>query len=141
MNEFTEFLKHYSPLVSLFSFLIGLYVGNRQAIGRDRRKEFNELAEPVIENFSEMKKWLEKQTFTTALLLPTANIEKLKRRLPARKRKKLECLLNKYRTSLQRIKESTHSMDGTVVPHEERINNYAAGIRAIEDLNRFLKLK
>jgi hypothetical protein len=33
--------------VSLVTGLIGLLVGNRMAIGRDKRKEFNAIAEPI----------------------------------------------------------------------------------------------
>ena len=37
--------KDHSALLSVVTFLIGLIVGNKQAIGRDRRKEFNEVSE------------------------------------------------------------------------------------------------
>jgi len=36
-----------SVLVSLVAFFVGLFVGNRLAIGRDKRKEFNEAAQPI----------------------------------------------------------------------------------------------
>jgi len=34
-------------LLNLITFLVGLLVGNRLSIGRDRRKEFNEAAQPI----------------------------------------------------------------------------------------------
>jgi hypothetical protein len=36
-----------SVLLSLLTFFVGLFVGNRLAIGRDKRKEFNEAAQPI----------------------------------------------------------------------------------------------
>lgn len=148
MNETIEFLKHYSPLISLFTFLAGLYFGNKRAIGRDRRKEFNDLAEPIIENFSEMQKWLERQTFTSAHLLPTSKIEKIKRRLSNRKLKKFERLLERYRASLQSIKESPEPAIHFGMSEAEEsaarslwVNHYPEAISIIAELNKFLRLR
>lgn len=40
-----HFAKEYPAVLALVTFVIGLYVGNKQAIGRDKRKEFNDLSE------------------------------------------------------------------------------------------------
>lgn len=38
--------------LSILTFLLGLILGNRLAIGRDKRKEFNEVAYPVYKKIS-----------------------------------------------------------------------------------------
>ena len=54
LEELLQFIANY-PAISGFVvagtnivlFLAGLFVGNKQAIGRDKRKEFNEAAMPI----------------------------------------------------------------------------------------------
>lgn len=51
MDEYIKLFQHYSPLItpaiSIVTFVIGMFVGNWLALGRDRRKEINELISPV----------------------------------------------------------------------------------------------
>jgi hypothetical protein len=51
MDEYIKLFQYYSPLItptiSLVTFVIGMFVGNWLALGRDRRKEINELSSPV----------------------------------------------------------------------------------------------
>ena len=47
-QEALSFAKEYPAVLGLATFLIGLYLGNKQAIGRDRRKEFNELSQDAF---------------------------------------------------------------------------------------------
>lgn len=47
-QDVVKFAKDYPAILSLVTFFIGLYVGNKQAIGRDRRKEFNDLSEAAF---------------------------------------------------------------------------------------------
>jgi hypothetical protein len=42
------FAKDYPAVLSLVTFVVGLSVGNRQAIGRDKRKEFNDTTEDAF---------------------------------------------------------------------------------------------
>jgi len=42
---FDELFKH--PAIPVLTFFLGLFLGNRQALWLARRKEFNDLAEPV----------------------------------------------------------------------------------------------
>ncbi|WP_338805127.1 hypothetical protein WDV76_08875 [Xenorhabdus griffiniae] len=47
LNYIKKILHDYAPIISLLCFLLGLYIGNKQAIGRDRRKEFNAAVAPL----------------------------------------------------------------------------------------------
>lgn len=48
-QDVLNFTKEYPAILGLATFVIGLYFGNKQAIGRDRRKEFNEISkDPFI---------------------------------------------------------------------------------------------
>ena len=42
-----ELLKENAAVISLLTFLLGLIIGNRLAISRDRRKEFNDFVQPI----------------------------------------------------------------------------------------------
>jgi hypothetical protein len=42
-----ELLKENTAVISLLTFFLGLIIGNSLAISRDRRKEFNDFAQPI----------------------------------------------------------------------------------------------
>lgn len=45
--EVNEFLRDYAAIFSIITFAIGLFLGNWQALGRDRRKEFLLISAPI----------------------------------------------------------------------------------------------
>ncbi|MGO4744014.1 hypothetical protein [Serratia quinivorans] len=47
IESFKEFLHAALPFSGLVTFALGLYFGNKYAIGRDKRKEFNDIAVPL----------------------------------------------------------------------------------------------
>jgi len=55
MQTSLQFLKDYGPIISLITFALGLLLGNWMAIGRDKRKEFNEVAEPMAEALMQVR--------------------------------------------------------------------------------------
>jgi hypothetical protein len=80
---------------SLLTGLIGLLVGNRLAIGRDRRNEFNSLAEPI-------RKLLlrEKERLNPYSPIPDKiDLLLLRERLPFWKRKRFDQALFNYQKS------------------------------------------
>lgn len=48
IQDALTFAKDYPTIFSLITFITGLIVGNKQALGRDKRKEFNEMSQPAF---------------------------------------------------------------------------------------------
>lgn len=58
-ENFNNLVKEYAVWISILTFLVGLLVGNWQAIGRDKRKEFNELTDLL---FADLTKCVNNRT-------------------------------------------------------------------------------
>jgi len=59
LQDALAFARDYSAVLSLATFVLGLIVGNKQAIGRDRRKEFNEVSQEAFVALSRQLKAIE----------------------------------------------------------------------------------
>ena len=125
-----------SILTGLLGVLIGLFLGNRLALGRDKRKEFNEIANPLFEN-------LENQRLTILLdrnYPPQANglTEKsfimLKRKLSKYKHKSFDKAVKNY-------EESKHNCGSYDDKGEFKFSNPEVLKKSIEKLQRFLPYK
>ncbi|GAA5523150.1 hypothetical protein LQ318_16085 [Aliifodinibius salicampi] len=92
-----EFLQDLNMeiVVNVILFLAGLILGNWLAIGRDKRKEFNEAADEV---HFELKKQKEQIKSGRALKRGPEDkqLEKLKRRVPFYRQKSFNESLEKY---------------------------------------------
>ncbi|HGJ5877853.1 MAG TPA: hypothetical protein ACHBZ9_01885 [Arsenophonus nasoniae] len=131
MNDLIKILQLYSPLISLLTFFLGLYIGNKHAIGRDKRQEFNARAEPIIEYFDYMQSWFEQRGFTTAFLLPESAISRLMRRLSKRKQKRFDALIRQYQSTFNQLKhEKTRTEEA-----------YTLLLKQLADIKQFLCLK
>lgn len=89
---------------SVLSFFLGLILGHWLALGRDKRKEFNELSAPL-------RSWVVRQIarpedFLQRPLPTTSEIDALARRLSRRRRKRLVAtwieMSEAYRSNLTR---------------------------------------
>lgn len=82
MDNFIKLLHDFSPLLSLITFFIGLWVGQRQARWIERRREFNALAEPLLDFYEQIAHDAgHHHSFSTASL-SFENINRVRRRLP-----------------------------------------------------------
>ncbi|EAW9499874.1 hypothetical protein ABKZ63_003166 [Salmonella enterica] len=95
MDKIIEFLHHYSPLISLITFFIGLYVGNRQALWVDKRREFNALAEPLLAYYEQVIYESGNRDGFSSASLPSDNVNKVRRRLPKRKQAEFVALFER----------------------------------------------
>lgn len=62
-DEFGSLIKESASLISVLTFLLGILIGNRQAIGRDKRKEFNDLTDKL---FSELTRCVNSESIFSA---------------------------------------------------------------------------
>ena len=75
LENILSFIKNY-PAVSgfviagtnLMIFLAGLLFGNKLAIGRDKRKEFNDVSVPVFQKLTSQLESLKKKSYKPDLL-------------------------------------------------------------------------
>ncbi|QPW26465.1 hypothetical protein F8538_06185 [Edwardsiella ictaluri] len=102
-----EKIIHILPLLSflfaLLSFSIGIVVGHYQAIRRDKRKEFNEIAEPLLEYYEELLIQLQHEGYFSTTKFPIEILGKVERRLKTRKQPEFNQLM-KYIVAMQHPK-------------------------------------
>jgi len=95
----------YSAGVSTTAFLTGILIGNWIAIGRDKRKEYNEAAEPIRSIFLMFR-----EHPTRSYGEPTVvEVDRLMQRSPRRKRRGLSMALDRYK----RAKKDAYYQDTT----------------------------
>lgn len=115
---------------SLLTGLIGLFVGNRLAIGRDRRKEFNAVAERI--GFTLLK--LKEQPSPCANWPDEADMFLLRTMLPAWHRCRFDDALNEFK----RVHHQNSQQDAIGSSIYE---NIAPIVNALEQLMTFVKRK
>lgn len=90
-----NFIRENTVAVSLVSFLLGLLLGNRLAIGRDKRKEFNDLINSIRADLLSIKMHPENNLRGTWIITLTLIREKL----PFWKRRGFDVAVENYKKS------------------------------------------
>lgn len=114
-----EKIIHFLPLLSflfgLLSFSIGIVVGHYQAIRRDKRKEFNEIAEPLLEYYEEMLIELNEPGYMSTTEFPINSLGKIARRLSVKNEDRFMTLVKEILLlKAHRGDESQHELLGKV---------------------------
>lgn len=85
-------------LWGLLGLLLGCLLGHRLAIWRDKRREFNEVAAPLVQNLIEIEEQLAADYLWKSLDM--AHVGKLKPYLSHTERKKLQRLISVFDNAL-----------------------------------------
>lgn len=118
-----NFINTNGAVISLATFLIGLFFGNWQAIGRDKRKEFNEAVLPIRINLFKQLDLISQGRFDSRLVSQEQCIH-LSAVLDVRNKNKFESDLAEYNES---FRQSGHTgPDGLWVITDLRVVENAA---------------
>ncbi len=115
-QDILNFAKEYPSILNLAIFFIGLYFGNKQAIERDRRKEFNEISEDAFialnKQIEQLKVGLPGQCVSDFLLIYNY--------IPFYKRWLFRRHIEKYKNAQQGL-STYHVESGTVTFNQEKM--------------------
>jgi hypothetical protein len=90
-------------LLSLLTFFIGLFVGNRFAIGRDKRKEFNQATSPIYYKLKDFLKHNE-----VHYIPPISELENVEEYFSIWTRRKYTSLVTKLKEANERLEKPTY---------------------------------
>ena len=121
-----------NPALGLIWGLIGFLIGNKLALGRDKRREFNKIIEPIRTNLLE-----EKISGGHLMVFVFTNIDilKIREKLPFWKRRRFDIAIKKYKESKNNENIESNSMGGASFKNTEIV------IHAINKLLKFIKEK
>ena len=121
----------HNPILGLAFGLIGFLIGNRFALDRDKRREFNKIIEPIRTILLEEK--IGRGFF--AFAIKDIDILKLREVLPFWKRRRFDIAVEKYKKSKSGENIEWNSTGGVGFKNTEII------VHAINNLLKFIKKK
>lgn len=125
-QEVLSFSKEYPAVLGLVTFLIGLYFGNKQAIRRDRRKEFNEVSEDAFvalnKQIEQIKYGLPGQSVSDFLLLYNY--------VPFYKRWLFRRHVKRYKNAQQGL-SAYHVESGTAAFNQQKMDQLNSSAKAL----------
>lgn len=128
-------------MTELLSGILGLLLGglivHRLALGRDKRKEFNDLAAPIYERLIQAEE--QAQNGYVWVTWDNADISRLKPYLKNRERKKLDSLIENYREAI-RLAHTTKDKEPWEGAEPIKEEFYRV-VNALKDLKKMLILR
>lgn len=128
-NFFQQVITH--PFFGLIWGLIGFLIGNRFALDRDKRKEFNKLIEPLRHDFIGVKNNPNSKIQGSWMI----TVALIREKLPIWKRKCFDKAVENYNKSKSDENIERDNMGGFTYKDTARI------VDAANELLRYLKLK
>jgi hypothetical protein len=117
--------------LSVVTFLIGLIAGNRLALGRDRRKEFNEAAQAIRDTLVMQKKRIRPTSPSPTVV----EIDRFEQLLPLWKRRGFRAAFEHYLRSRRECEAREPLMGGVVYTDPAPIH------ASIEHILKYTKLR
>ncbi len=121
-----------SVALSLITGLVGYLIGNRLAIDRDKRREFNDLVDPIRRDLFSVRNCPSSSNLRGAYLITFSLICD---KLPFWKRRGFDRAVKNYEKSKSDENRNPDGMGGFSYKNTDRI------IRAVNDLLKYLKPK
>lgn len=121
-------------LFGLLGIFVGGFLGNRFALGRDKRKEFNEISDSLFKRLEQQREIIRKGAFPhDANELDWSSFIDLARRVPFYKRRKLSKAVEHY---IQAKQNCGHFENGRYILSKPEVM-----LKAISTLQKFLPHK
>ena len=124
-------------LWGLLGLLLGGLLGHRLAIWRDKRREFNEVAAPLVQNLIEIEEQLAAEYLWKRLDM--AHVGKLKPYLSDTERKKLQGLVSGFEDAL--ITAFPTNKDAPWKGADPAKEHFPDLLRATNELRRFVNVR
>ena len=121
-----------SIAVDVLIFLGGLFIGNRLTLANERRKEFNEVAEPLFKSLELQRRTLEEGSFPINVLSENDFIE-AQRRIKFNQRRGFTTKINEYVLAQNQCGEYREGI--------YKLENPEILISRIEELTKYLSHK
>jgi hypothetical protein len=115
-----------SLFVSVTAIVSTYFINRKVDSDNTKRKEFNELAEPIVEYLESMEvTWRSDGNYVFSPMYWDDRVSKIKRRLTTRQAKKLDDLINQYENAFDTAKNHRDAKSCTVlVKCSEKLRNY-----------------
>ncbi|MFC0225694.1 hypothetical protein [Serratia aquatilis] len=115
-----------SLVVSVTAIVATYFINRKVDSDNTKRKEFNELAEPIIEYLEQMEVyWRSDGNYVFSAMYWEPRVAKIKRRLTTRQAKKLDGLIRQFNEAFNTASTHQDAMTCAVlVKCSERLRNY-----------------
>ncbi|HEI6789167.1 TPA: hypothetical protein SK266_000626 [Yersinia enterocolitica] len=141
--EYSDIISTIALIISIIAVPATYYLGYKAAVKNDKRKEWNQLAEPIIIKLEEHCELLERKALPHMHdpYFPNDKMAAIRRRLKTKERIVLDEIFNRYLALFDEIKKSPTPIMLSKVDEPEWIDRYPEALEITKELMIILKLK